>query len=193
MKIKIPFFTPLLFTAAILFSCGNDTNYLPKPKGYFRIELPEKNYKTYQTACPFTFQYPAYATPVEKNNAEHPCWINLEFLKCNATLHLSYKNLQNDLEKCTEDSRTLAYKHTYKATDIVEQTISDSEKNKFGILYTIKGNVASSLQFHITDSSQHFLRGSLYFNTVPNADSIAPVLQFIEEDIYHFIETFNWK
>ncbi|NUM51399.1 MAG: gliding motility lipoprotein GldD [Flavobacteriales bacterium] len=193
MKIKIPYFIPFLFTVAILFSCGDDTNYIPKPKGYFRIELPEKKYQTYHSGCPFIFQYPTYATPVERNNAEYPCWINLEFLKCNATLHLSYKNLQNDLEKCTEDSRTLAYKHTYKATDIIEQTISDSEQKKFGILYTIKGNVASSLQFHITDSSQHFLRGSLYFNTIPNADSIAPVLQFIEEDIYHFIETFNWK
>lgn len=182
--------------AGILFllgSCSNEENYIPKPRGYFRIELPEKAYKTYDSICPFYFQYPSYTKLIMRNNNEYPCWMNLAFLEFNATLHISYNTLQNNIEKYTEDSRTLAYKHTYKATNIQEQNIFSDEEKKYGTIYLIKGNTASSIQFHITDSSTHFLRASLYFNNVPNSDSISPVLTFIEKDIYKFIETFNWK
>jgi gliding motility-associated lipoprotein GldD len=182
--------TGILF---FLISCSEEKNYIPKPKGYFRIEFPEKKYITYDSICPFQFQYPSYAKLVMRNNNEYPCWMNLVFYNFNATLHLSYNTLQNNIEKYTEDSRTLAYKHTYKATNIQEQNIFSAKEKKYGTLYLIKGNTASSIQFHVTDSTTHFLRASLYFNNVPNSDSISPVLTFIEEDIFKFIETFNWK
>lgn len=176
-----------------LFACGGTSDFLPKPMGYYRISLPEKSYIPFDSDCPYRFSYPSYAVPVFKKEAEFPCWMNLEFPHFQATLHISYKALQNDLEQCTEDSRSLVYKHTYKATDIKEEMLHDEAAGKYGILYRIKGNTASSLQFHITDSTRHFLRASLYFNNAPNADSIAPVLQFLEKDIEYMIETFTWK
>jgi len=87
----------------------------------------------------------------------------------------------------------LAFKHTVKAFDIEQNTISFPEKKVYGLVYIIEGNAASAYQFHLTDSTNHFVRGSLYFNNVPNQDSIQPVLEYIEKDIHHLFETFEWK
>ena len=92
-----------------------------------------------------------------------------------------------------EDSRTLAFKHTVKANDIEQKIINHPSKKVYGLIYLIEGDAASSYQFHLTDSSDHFIRGSLYFNNIPNQDSIQPVLDFVKEDISNIIETFEWK
>lgn len=92
-----------------------------------------------------------------------------------------------------KDSRQLAYKHSVKASRIDEYAIYLPGKKVFGIIYEIGGNAASSLQFHLTDSTEHFLRGSLYFNAVPNEDSLMPVITRAKEDINHLIQTFSWK
>ena len=63
----------------------------------------------------------------------------------------------------------------------------------YGILYQIKGNAASQVQFLLTDSVKHFLRGALYFNNRPNKDSIAPVANYITEDIVRLMETAEWS
>jgi gliding motility-associated lipoprotein GldD len=91
-----------------------------------------------------------------------------------------------------EDSRSLVYKHTIKADAIDESPVIRPEENVYGIIYDLRGNTASSLQFFLTDSIQNFIRGSLYFNTTPNSDSLAPVVGFIRKDIMHMIESFEW-
>jgi len=101
--------------------------------------------------------------------------------------------VDNNLKTLTEDSRELAYKHTVKAEAIKEKAYNNKDHNIYGIVYQLKGNVASALQFHLTDSTNHFLRGSLYFNTKPNKDSIAPVLDFIEKDVVRLIESTEWN
>ncbi|MBP1674669.1 MAG: gldD, partial [Bacteroidetes bacterium] len=83
--------------------------------------------------------------------------------------------------------------HINKADAINELVINDKESNVFGILYDLKGNTATSVQFYVTDSTNHYLRGSLYFESEPNADSLAPVIDFFREDIIHIIETLKWK
>jgi gliding motility-associated lipoprotein GldD len=108
-------------------------------------------------------------------------------------VHLSYSPINNNLEQILEDSRTLTYKHTVKANDITEQYIQFPDKRVFGTLYSVSGNAASAIQFHLTDSSSHFIRGSLYFNASPNADSLAPVIDFLSKDVEHLIQTLNWK
>ena len=183
--------TVLLFII-VLFSCGGES-YTPKPKGYFRITLPEKKYEKTEIDCPFTFEKPTYTEIKLDPNNPNLCFFNLDFYTLQASLYFSYKPLNNDIQSYLEDSRTLAFKHSVKATDIDQIIINHPEKNVYGLIYDIKGDAASEYQFHLTDSVHHFLRGSLYFNTVPNQDSIQPVLDFVKKDIEHLFSTFEWK
>ena len=168
--------------------------YTPKPRGYFRIDFPEKEYVKCEVSGPFTFDIPKYSvlkTDVSKGAEAY--WYNLEFPQLKGKIHITYKILNNDLAKYIEDSRTLVYKHTIMADAISEQVFISPEKNIYGILYEIKGNAASPYQFFATDSLKHFLRGSLYFDVYPNKDSLAPVFDFIKPDIARLIETIEWK
>lgn len=176
----------------LVISCQE--TYTPKPKGYLRIDFPEKEYTDYNESCPFIFEYPVYGNiEPDKDNPEEHCWMNITFPEYNGKIYFTYKKVNNNLAKYLEDSRTLAYKHTIKAEAIEETLLTFKDRNVYGVLYDIKGNAASSIQFHVTDSLYHFLRGSLYFNVEPNKDSLAPVIKFFREDIVHIINTFEWK
>lgn len=183
----------LLTILASLLSCGNES-YTPKPNGYARIEFPEKEYKKANVKLPYTFEYPVYSVilPDTDKNAE-PYWVNIEFPKYNGKIHLSYKPLNHNLAQYIEDTRKLAYKHTIKADAIDEILINKNESKVYGILYDIKGNTASSVQFFATDSVKHFIRGALYFNAHPNKDSLEPVISFFRQDVEHFISTLKWR
>lgn len=169
-------------------------NFTPKPRGYFRIEFPEKAYVPFDTTFPYQFEYPVYArVVVDKARDAEPFWVNVLFPEMKGTIHISYKALNGNLNLIEEDSRSLAYKHTIKADAINERVFYHPEKRVYGILYEIKGDAASSIQFYLTDSLNHFLRGSLYFNVIPNKDSLAPVIDFVGKDIHHMMETLEWK
>ncbi|MCX7862650.1 MAG: gliding motility lipoprotein GldD [Bacteroidales bacterium] len=175
----------------LFISC--DSSFTPKPMEYFRIDLPPKAYNNFDSVgCPFYFQYPAYAQVVLHDNI-HPWWFNIQFPTFKATLHLTYYALQKNLYKFTEESRSLAYKHDIKADAIREVLYIDTLNNVYGMVYEIKGNAASPLQFYVTDSVHHFLRGSLYFNVKPNKDSLAPVIDFLHKDVKYLIESLRWK
>jgi gliding motility-associated lipoprotein GldD len=181
-----------LFLSSILFfvgACGN--TYSPKPHAYFRIDFPEKEYQQYLSECPYTFSYPVYADIVYNN--KESCWIDVNYTEFNANIHITYRKIGNNIVENLEDARTLAYKHTVKADAIDEKLFNNFEAKVHGVLYDIKGNAASSVQFFVTDSVNNFLRGALYFNVNPNKDSLAPVVEFIKQDIIHLIETFEWK
>lgn len=185
----------LLFCLGLI-SCSGNGNYSPKPRGYFRIEFPEKSYRQFQSDAPFTFEYPLYAEMYPDSSKEsRKNWYNLTFPDFNARLHISYYNFSNqkELEQLTEDSRKLAFKHTIKATGIDEAIIRNQKKKVYGIYYTIEGNTASVLQFYLTDSTKHYLRGALYFNEKPKFDSVQPVAHFIKQDLDKMITTFKWK
>jgi gliding motility-associated lipoprotein GldD len=184
----------LITFAVCIFFAGCTDNYTPKPKGYIRVDFPEKKYRSFDTVCPFKFDYPVYGEVVKDNqpNAE-PYWMNVEFAAYKAKVHLSYKSVKNNLNGYIEDSHTLAYKHAIKADGIEEVEINKPEKKVYGLIYEIEGNAASSIQFYLTDSAHHFLRGSLYFETRINKDSLAPAIVFFKKDVMHLIETFNWK
>jgi gliding motility-associated lipoprotein GldD len=181
-----------LISAMLLAGCHK--TYTPKPRSYFRIDFPEKKYTMYHSPCNYSFEYPEYATivPYEGNDGE-PCWINIEFPGYKGKLHLTYKLLKNDLSRHTEDIRTLAYKHTIKADDIIEKTVELPDHDVYGLVYDIRGNTASSMSFFLTDSTRNFISGALYFNVIPNKDSLAPVIHFFSKDIEHLIETFTWN
>ena len=178
----------------LISSCVSD--YTPKPRGYFRIVLPEKKYQTYASYCSYSFNYPVYATIVADSlGVVKPCWIDVKYPSMNARIHLSYQAITSKkmFNELIEDSRTFAFKHTVKATAIDEALIAYPDKKVYGILYSIDGNTASSVQFFLTDSTKNYLRGALYFNERPQLDSIQPVLDFINKDIDVMIKSFKWR
>lgn len=181
-----------LFVALLFAGCGND--YMPKPDGFLRIDLPVKDYQTFDSIYPYTFEYPTYAKLVAVNNPSQPFWLNIEIPRFKATVYLSYKAINHNLNTYIEDTRTYAMKHIPKATSIDALEISTPEHNVYGLMYEINGSEAASpCQFYFTDSTNHFLRGALYFNTTPNNDSLAPVIEFIMKDIEHLSKTLTWK
>jgi gliding motility-associated lipoprotein GldD len=193
-KKKLHFFL-LLFSCILVASCNSDEDELtPKPRGYFRIDLPEKKYQTYDSDCPFTFETPTYSYvhKDDERNAE-PCWLNIDFPQFKGRIHITYKPIKNNIHKYLEDAYVLASKHQIKASSIEEKVIRHDSLKVYGLVYDIEGNAASSLQFYLTDSTHHFLRGALYFIAPPNGDSIAPVVEFIRKDVFRLINTFRWK
>lgn len=184
----------LSFIIIILISSCKE-NPIPKPRAYFRISFPEKEYQQYESDCPYTFKYPVYSTiTLDKNQLSEPCWININFPQYKATIHLTYKKIENDnLQELFEDSHTLVYKHVVKADAINDVLYINDSLKVYATVFNIEGNAASPLQFHATDSVNHFLRGSLYFRVTPNKDSLAPSINFIKEDIRYLIESLEWK
>ncbi len=186
----------LLLFSWIFISCDGDDDeiYSPKPRGYFRIDMPKKEYVLYDSTCPFSFEYPRYAVMArDKHSKDEPCWLNIDFPKFKATIHLSYKKVDNNIATYLEDARSFAVRHQIKATGMNESVIIRDSSKVYGLLYDIDGNTASSLQFYLTDSTHHFLRGALYFNATPNIDSLKLVLDFIREDVLQLIKTTKWK
>jgi gliding motility-associated lipoprotein GldD len=169
-------------------------SFTPKPEGYLRIDYPEKTYHLYEDLEFFEFEIPDYAVvEIDSGPRGHEGWINVAVPQLNGKIHLSYKPVGNDLTAYITDCRELVYKHTVKAQEIEETPFIHREQKRFGMVYDLKGDVASAVQFFITDSTDHFLRGSLYFNVRPNRDSLNPVIDFLREDIMHLIETTQWK
>ena len=176
-----------------IFFCACEESYAPKPTAYFRIDLPAKEYKHIEDIpFPFSFELPQYGAVNLERTAKDSNFLNLDFARFQARIHMSYLPISGNLRELLEDSRSLVYKHVAKAQDIHEELIIDQEDRVYGSYFTIEGNAASSAQFYLTDSSNHFLRGALYFNVKPNADSIRPVQAFLNEDIKHFMESFTW-
>lgn len=176
-------------------SCGEAPTTTPHPRGFQRIDLPEKKYQRFQLEeCHYSFDLPVYAEvkPDPYPNAEE-CWYNVNYKPFGATLHLSYRDIHNrdELFKVINDSREMVFKHVSRADQIVENYLS--KDNFRGIFYELDGSTATNAQFYITDSTQHFLRGSLYFNSRTNQDSIAPVLRFLKADMLRLIESLEWK
>ncbi|MEH3113649.1 gliding motility lipoprotein GldD [Pedobacter terrae] len=194
MKLKLLICVPFLLLLFI--TACQDHDYSPKPKAYFRIVFPKKDYKTFTEAVPFTFRYPTYST-VEKDQSRdaQKNWYNLHFKQFNGFLHLTYYDIsgKREYDEMVEDARKLAFKHTIKASAIDQKMINYPNRKVYGIYYAIEGNTASSVQFFLTDSAKHYFRGALYFNERPQYDSIEPVVKFIKKDIDTLISTFRWK
>jgi len=193
----------LLFVAISITACNHDHDYSPKPRGYYRIVFPKKQYRQYDGPYPFTFLYPTYAKiendtlPVRtsKKLMNMKYLLNMQFPQFNGTLHLSYETITSRkvFEELIEDAHSFAFKHTVKSTGIDQAVIYNPQSKIFGIYYTIDGNAASSAQFFLTDSTRNYLRGALYFNNEPRLDSIQPVLDFVKKDVNVMIKSFRWK
>ena len=196
----------------LIVSCNSA--YTPKPKGYFKIDFPERSYQVFdEPGFPYSFEYPTYATVAKNVEAEdnQPYWLNVEFKGFNGRVYLSYKSVngystykvkqgdgyrdslvKNNFEKLRDEAFNLTYKHTIKASGIVD-SFFNPRPGYAGMYFYVDGNAATSKQFFITDSVRHFLRGALYFDATPNEDSIKVVSDFLEADVKHLISTLKWK
>ncbi len=201
MKVIINKFRILIFLFIISSSIGCREVSVPKPRGHFRIDLPDRQYVQFNEKTvkdpdiPVSFEYPVYGQlTFQDEKGAHPGWFNIEFPKYKAKIYLTYKHVNNDIDSLLSQSYDLNVKnHVSKAEAIDEQVVDNGDNNVYGILYDLKGNTASAVEFYVTDSTKNYLRGSLYFASAPNADSLAPVIDFFREDIIHLIETLKWK
>ncbi len=172
---------------------------VPKPRGYFRIDIPEAEYqdlgqktKDKGQRTPYFFEYSAHAIAEPRQEPGERYWIDIVYPQYNAQIHCSYKPVQGRLRMLSDDAQDFVYKHAGKATAIPEQGFVNEIDRVYGVYYELQGNTASPVQFYLTDSTRHFFRGALYFNCAPNQDSLAPVIDFIREDVRHMMESFQW-
>lgn len=177
----------LLLFLSIFLSCKESV--LPKPKGYLSLTYPSKNYKYLKLKRPYTLKVPVTTTVIDaKNN-----WLTIKYPKLKASIDITYRPINNNLKELLSEAEKLVFKHTAKAEQIIPKDFINKEKRVFGSIYEITGNAASHIQFHVTDSTNNFIKGSLYFYARPNYDSILPAVNYIKEDILHLIETLEWK
>lgn len=190
----------LVFTCITALLCSCNSEYTYKKKGYFNIDFPEKKYQLFdQAGYPYTFEYPVYGSVVKDTSffgdiTENPWWVNVELPQFNARIYLSYKMIgRNNFDSLVNDGFKLAYKqHTDVSTGIEDEPIS-TPNGVQGIYFSLNGNTATANQFFVSDSTKHFLRGALYFDATPNADSLGIVNDFLKKDLQHLISTLKWR
>ena len=178
----------VLFTF-ILSIAGCKDDVLPKPSGYLRLDYPEAEYAGFKGNCPFEFD--ANSKAIVKENID--CGYSITYPKMKATIYLTYKPVNNNINKLLRDAQKLTYEHVIKADDIVEQPFINPDKKVFGMFYQVDGNAATNSQFYATDSIKHFVTGSVYFYSKPNFDSIMPAASYIKNDMQRLMETLKWK
>lgn len=185
----------LIAGSASLMGCADEP--IPKPRGYHRITMPDFEYAPYEHPCGMAFEVPVYSK-IERIERESPegdaCWFNCSMPRFSAKVHCTYMDLQGDVhfQSLVEDAYQMVFTHELKASGIRTQEFHFPDRRVSGVLYSLSGPVASPIQFYATDSTSHFLRGSLYFDHAPNPDSLKPSLSHVEQDVIHLIETLTW-
>ena len=171
----------------------------PRPYGYYRITTPDTSYVPFESYStdyqyyPYTFDLSANTQVKPRKEPGEHFWINLYYPMLDATIHCSYKPVKNNLRELTNDALEFVYRNASHASAIPEKDYSHPEADVYGVLFDLEGNTASSCQFFITDSTHHFFRASVYCNCPPNADSLAPVYNYLRQDVIRMVESFRWK
>ncbi|MFV0571913.1 MAG: gliding motility lipoprotein GldD [Xanthomarina gelatinilytica] len=181
----------------ICLSCGQDP--VPKPQSYLRLEFPGPTYQEFHKNLPFTIEKNKLAGHVETKSIPGPTesyGVTLQYPSLKGSIYLTYKSIDNNPDNLLaflRDAQKFTQEHTRKADEIIEQPYENRTRKVYGMLYEVGGNAASQSQFYVTDSTNHFLTGSLYFYAKPNYDSIYPAAKYLEKDIKHIMETVSWK
>lgn len=219
--IHTPAFTFTLFIAIVvvyLTASSCNSTYTSKKRGYYKVDFPERKYVKFENnGYPYSFEYPAYAQIIKDStffdsNPENPFWINIDFPQFGARIFLSYKIIGgtaiykvkqangtysdsagvNIFDKMVNDAFKLTNKNESVASSIKDSLIQTSN-GVTGVFFRVGGNAATARQFFLSDTTKNFFRGALYFDVTPNADSLRPVLDFLQKDIDHLIGSFKWN
>ena len=197
MKTFVIKYLPLVVLFVSVVACNS--TYTPKRQGYFKIDFPKHEYKVFdQPGYPYTFEYPVYSNIIKdttffEDKPENPYWINIDIPRFGGKIYISYKEVgKNELTKLVNDAYNMTYKHSTRATEIVDSAMRTAS-GVSGVFFSVGGNAATAKQFFVTDSVKHFLRGALYFDASPNEDSLGVVNNFLQDDMKHLINTFKWK
>ncbi len=185
MKIKLLFV--LLVISLLFFSCFEE-NVLPKPKAMLRLEYSRPVGADFDTKY-YSLNYNKNSN-IKKNKEGS---MILEYPEMNATIFITYKKINNNLEGLIKDAERLSYDHAAQADGIRPRVYENSQEKVYGTFFEVSGNAASQAQFYVTDSVQHFVSGSLYFSSKPNYDSIYPAAAYLQQDIAHIMESMRWK
>lgn len=178
----------IILFSFLLISCGGEV--LPKPKGYLSLNYPENSYQKLTLNKPYSFDISKQATV--KNLPKN--WVKITYPKLKATIDVTYRPINNNLRELLIESEKLVFEHAIKADQITApREYKNNNKKVFGSMYQISGNAASQVQFHVTDSSKHFIKASLFFYTKPNYDSILPAVNYIKNDMIKMMESLEWK
>ncbi len=199
MKAAYRYSAFIFLMMALLAACNSDYS-TGKKKGYFKIDFPEKKYQLFdRPGYPYTFEYPVYANVIKDStffdDRAGDWWVNIDIPRFAGRIHVSYKpvNAQNNFDSLVRDGFKMAYKkHVNMATGI-NDSLMRTPNGVDGIYFSLDGNTATANQFFLTDSTRHFLRGALYFDAAPNADSLGIVNDFLKKDLLHLINTLRWK
>jgi gliding motility-associated lipoprotein GldD len=204
----------VIFLIGIVTVLSCNSNFTPKPRSYYKIDFPQRGYQVFkESGFPYEFEYPVYANISKEydSSGSNPYWINVNFEKFNGRIYLSYKSIKgnsvykvktengyrdssikNNFDVLREEAYKLTYKHTVKASGIVDSMFMTNNGSS-GVYFYVAGDAATSRQFYISDTSTHFIRGALYFDAAPNSDSLSVVSDFLDADMKHLINTFKWK
>jgi len=185
----------LISLSLLISSCAEEEVFIPRPRGYFRISMPEKKYVEWKGDCPFTMEIPEYSQMYKSSAPNAPaCWKDLFFGKFNATLYLSYHEITSDslFAQLVNQSWELTEAHHEMSQQLRDSIILRPEDGVSGTVIILGGSAASLVQFYLTDSVKNFVRGSLYFYATPNSDSLQPVVDYIKKDVFHIAETLKW-
>lgn len=186
----------LLSFCVLCFFASCENNYLPKPKGYNRIDLPPHTYVHMADSMPYSFDFSEHAILLQNESwITERYWVDIEYPEMNATLQITYKPISNQGKLTREyitDSYRLTAQHNVKAYAI-EEVIMELPNGDFASISSLEGEIPTPVQFHVTDSAKHFLRGALYFETATKNDSLAPVIEYLKEDLIHLLSTLKWN
>lgn len=176
----------------LFFSCGEDA--IPKPKAQLRLEYPQPKYELEAKSLPLTFEKNKLAKTIyQQASNNRQLALNLEYPLLNATVYISYMPVTSNIDSLLRDAQNLTQKHVVKADNIQSDLYENPDRKVYGMFYQVLGNAASQSQFYATDSTKHFLTGSLYFYATPNFDSIQPAAAYIQNDMMRLMETIVWK
>lgn len=184
---KIASVLTVLIIILSVISCKDEV--LPKPKSYLSLNYPEAEYQLFKSNCGYDFQYNTNGKVVSKGN----CNFQIEYPKLKATVYLTYKPVTGNIDALLRDAQKLTYEHVIKADNISEQPYINEERKAYGMFYEVGGNAASQSQFYLTDSTKHFLVGSVYFYAKPNFDSVLPAAHYVKNDLRMLMESLEWK
>ena len=184
VSLKAVFLIAVMMTVA---SCKKEV--LPKPASHLRLDYPVAEYAAFESPyCPFTF----YMNNEAIIKGQKDCGFTINYPKMKATLYLTYKPVNGNIDKLLRDAQKLTYEHVIKADDILEQPYMNSANKVYGMFYRVGGNAATNSQFYATDSVKHFVTGSVYFYAKPNFDSIMPAADYIRNDMQTLMESLKW-